>query len=295
MYRLPLSFAFLSPINKLMIIVVLPESELPATANRKGHDVYTPSEPTGPPPRDLRDMNNIPLVAVIKDLTDFLTVSDRMVVNRDVHNANHRLKHALNLLVHRCRETYEERDTLKVEHDRSRKERDELQDELEVQTGLLGLTQNELNIVQNTITGLDITIIGLEANLTELEHEFGGMRTTNRRLQQQYNLIRGERNRAIGERNRALGERDAARNRLVYANNRTIEPSSTSSQQSTKYDMAAVGIAAPIFHGREDEDLNLFIDNFLGYINTVGIDPLDDAGAPPGRVRAMGVRLLAET
>ncbi|CAB4441471.1 unnamed protein product [Rhizophagus irregularis] len=240
--------------------------------------VYTPSEPTGPPPRDLRDMNNIPLVAVIKDLTDFLTISDRMVVNRDIHNANHRLKHALNLLVHRCRETYEKCDTLKVERDRSRKERDELQDELEVQTGLLGLTQNELNIVQNTITGLDITIIGLEANLTELKREFGGMRTTNRRLQQQYNLMRGERNRAIGERNRALGERDA-----------TIEPSSTSSQPSTKYDMAAVGIAAPIFHGREDEDLNLFIDNFLGYINTVGIDPLDDAGAPPGRVRAMGV------
>ncbi|CAB4374319.1 unnamed protein product [Rhizophagus irregularis] len=244
--------------------------------------IYTPSEPTGPPPRDLRDMNNIPLVAVIKDLTDFLTVSDRMVVNRDVQNANHRLKHALNLLIHRCRETYEERDILKAERDRSRKERDELQDELEVQTGLLGLTQDELNIIQDTITGL-------EANLAELEREFGGMRTTNRRLQQQYNLMRGERNRAIGERNRAIGERDVARNRLVYANNRTIEPSSTSSQPSTKYDMAAVGIAAPIFHGREDEDLNLFIDNFLGYINTVGIDPLDDAGAPPGRVRAMGV------
>ena len=53
--------------------------------------------------------------------------------------------------------------------------------------------------------------------------------------------------------------------------------------------MAAVGISAPIFHGREDEDLNLFIDNFLGYLNTIGIDPLDEAGAPPGRVRAMGV------
>ncbi|GBC27828.1 uncharacterized protein OCT59_008345 [Rhizophagus irregularis] len=83
------------------------------------------------------------------------------------------------------------------------KERDELQDELEVQTGLLGLTQDELNIVQDTITGL-------EANLAELEHKFGGMRTTNRHLQQQYNLMRGERNRAIGERNRALGERDVA-------------------------------------------------------------------------------------
>ncbi|CAB4476871.1 unnamed protein product [Rhizophagus irregularis] len=27
----------------------------------------------------------------------------------------------------------------------------------------------------------------------------------------------------------------------------------------------------------------------IGYINTIGIDPLDDAGAPPGRVRAIGV------
>ncbi|GET64770.1 hypothetical protein GLOIN_2v1790588 [Rhizophagus irregularis DAOM 181602=DAOM 197198] len=235
-------------------------------------------------------MNNIPLVAVIKDLTDFLTVSDRIVVNRDVQNANHRLKHALNLLIHRCRETYEERDILKAERDRSRKERDELQDELEVQTGLLGLTQDELNNVQDTITGL-------EANLAELEREFGGMRTTNRRLQQQYNLMRGERNRAIGERNRAIGKRDEStfptNSRSAYpstmVSDQTIEPSSTSSQPSTKYDMAAVGIAAPIFHGREDEDLNLFIDNFLGYINTVGIDPLDDAGAPPGQVRAMGV------
>ncbi|GET54176.1 hypothetical protein GLOIN_2v1790588 [Rhizophagus irregularis DAOM 181602=DAOM 197198] len=163
-----------------------------------------------------------------------------MVVNRDVQNANHRLKHALNLLIHRCRETYEERDILKAERDRSRKERDELQDELEVQTGLLGFTQDELNIasvMQHEIS-LYMPIIGFF---------------------------------------------------LEFGHWDTIEPSSTSSQQSTKYDMAAVGIAAPIFHGREDEDLNLFIDNFLGYINTVGIDPLDDVGAPPGRVRAMGV------
>ncbi|PKC57278.1 hypothetical protein RhiirA1_472728 [Rhizophagus irregularis] len=146
--------------------------------------VYIPSEPTGPPPRDLHNMNNIPLVA---------------------------RSHGF----HRCKKTYEKRDTLKVERDRSRKERDELQDELEVQTGLLSFTQNELNIVQNTITGL-------EANLAELECEFGSIWITNRHLQQQYNLMRGERNRAIGERNRVLGEHNATRNWLVYANNRVL-------------------------------------------------------------------------
>ncbi|EXX77336.1 hypothetical protein RIR_jg42076.t1 [Rhizophagus irregularis DAOM 181602=DAOM 197198] len=45
---------------------------------------------------------------------------------------------------------------------------------------------------------------------------------SNRRLQQQYNLMRGECNRAIGERNRALGEHNVARNRLVYANNQVL-------------------------------------------------------------------------
>ncbi|GET50444.1 hypothetical protein GLOIN_2v1790588 [Rhizophagus irregularis DAOM 181602=DAOM 197198] len=153
---------------------------------------------------------------------------------------------------------------------------------------VIDLEKNVMNYKMNS---------SLEANLAELEREFGGMRTTNHRLQQQYNLMRGERNRAIGERNRAIGERDEStfptNSRSAYpstmVSDQTIEPSSTSSQPSTKYDMAAIGIAAPIFHGREDEDLNLFIDNFLGYINTVGIDPLDDAGAPLGRVRAMGV------
>ncbi|RGB26676.1 hypothetical protein C1646_674592 [Rhizophagus diaphanus] len=53
--------------------------------------------------------------------------------------------------------------------------------------------------------------------------------------------------------------------------------------------MATIGIAAPIFHGQKDKDLNLFINNFLGYINTIGIDPLDDASAPPGQVRVIGV------
>ncbi|GET61258.1 hypothetical protein GLOIN_2v1790588 [Rhizophagus irregularis DAOM 181602=DAOM 197198] len=144
---------------------------------------------------------------------------------------------------------------------------------------VIDLEKNVMNYKMNS---------SLEANLAELEREFGGMRTTNRRLQQQYNLMRGERNRAIGERNRAIGERDES---TFPTNSRSAQlnlpPPPLNHPQ--KYDMAAVGIAAPIFHGREDEDLNLFIDNFLGYINTVGIDPLDDAGAPPGRVRAMGV------
>jgi hypothetical protein len=42
--------------------------------------------------------------------------------------------------------------------------------------------------------------------------------------------------------------------------------------------MAIIGITAPIFCSQEDKDLNLFIDNFLDYLNTIGIDLLDNAG-----------------
>ncbi|CAG8764337.1 16197_t:CDS:2, partial [Rhizophagus irregularis] len=216
---------------------------------------------------DLCNMNNIPLVAIIKDLTDFLTVSDRMVVNQDVQNANHRLKHALNLLIHRCKEIYEERDTLKGERDQSRKECDELQDEFKVQTGLLGLTQDELNIVRDTITGL-------EANLAELEREFG----------------------AIGDRNRALGELDAARNQLVYANNQVLFGIRILGRLRNRLfqQIATLRIQVQWFRIRQlnppPPPLNHPQNTiWLPYINTVGIDPLDNTGAPPGWVRTIGV------
>ncbi|GET60456.1 hypothetical protein RIR_jg42622.t3 [Rhizophagus irregularis DAOM 181602=DAOM 197198] len=104
-----------------------------------------------------------------------------MVVNRDVQNANHRLKHALNLLIHRCRETYEERDILKAERDRSRKERDELQDELEFKK-LIWLNWNQ------------------QYNLMRGER----------------NRAIGERNRAIGERDAARNRLVYANNRVLF-------------------------------------------------------------------------------
>ena len=162
------------------------------------YPVYTPTEPTGPPPRDLLDSNNAQLVNTLKDRADFLTTSGRMYITaRDaLDTANHRLKHALNILTHRCKETHEERDKLR--------------DELGVSKGLLDFTQNDLNTMRHAITGLEGTINRLRGNMAELERQLTGMQRTNDNLWQQYNNVRRERNRAIGERNRAIGERDRA-------------------------------------------------------------------------------------
>src|SRR5271170_2375031 len=54
--------------------------------------------------------------------------------------------------------------------------------------------------------------------------------------------------------------------------------------------MAVVSIGLPIFKGTEDNDLFIFIDLYRGYLNGIGIDPLDNVGGPPsGCERAMGI------
>jgi hypothetical protein len=53
--------------------------------------------------------------------------------------------------------------------------------------------------------------------------------------------------------------------------------------------MAVVTVNAPELTGSDTEDLDIFIANYLGHLNTLGINPMDEAGAPPGWRRAMGV------
>jgi hypothetical protein len=54
--------------------------------------------------------------------------------------------------------------------------------------------------------------------------------------------------------------------------------------------MAVVSVGAPTFSIEDGDDLDLFIDLYIGYLNALGIDPYAVAGGPPnGRQRAMGI------
>ena len=53
--------------------------------------------------------------------------------------------------------------------------------------------------------------------------------------------------------------------------------------------MANVTLGMPIFSGDPDEDVELFLDLFRGYIAGLGINPADNAGNPTGHSRALGL------
>ena len=53
--------------------------------------------------------------------------------------------------------------------------------------------------------------------------------------------------------------------------------------------MANVTLGMPIFSGEPDEDVELFLDLFRGYLAGLGINPADNAGNPTGHSRALGL------
>ena len=53
--------------------------------------------------------------------------------------------------------------------------------------------------------------------------------------------------------------------------------------------MANVTLGMPIFSGDPDEDVELFLDLFRGYLAGLGINPADNAGNPTGHSRALGL------
>ena len=50
-----------------------------------------------------------------------------------------------------------------------------------------------------------------------------------------------------------------------------------------------VTLGMPIFSGDPDEDVELFLDLFRGYLAGLGIDPTDAVGNPPGWRRSLGL------
>ena len=53
--------------------------------------------------------------------------------------------------------------------------------------------------------------------------------------------------------------------------------------------MAVVSLGVPVFKGTEEDDLERFIDLYLGHLDALGINPLDRIANPSGAKRAMGI------
>ena len=53
--------------------------------------------------------------------------------------------------------------------------------------------------------------------------------------------------------------------------------------------MANITLGMPIFSGDPDEDVELFLDLFRGYLAGLGIDPTDAVGNPSGWRRSLGL------
>ncbi|GBC29890.2 hypothetical protein GLOIN_2v1781358 [Rhizophagus irregularis DAOM 181602=DAOM 197198] len=273
--------------------------------------VYTPSEPTGPPPAHLaNEEDDDELVRILKAHANLLTTRGRLTVDSEIQEANNQIKHIINILMYRCKAKHEE----------------------------LGITKDLLVFAQGKINAFDETFTNLERQLVIIRAANDNFIEENHNLQKDYDTMVELRRRAIGERNQARHERNVlqadytqavmdrnetqnAVNRgnillnhwrlratwtggqlvlvnaqlgqvnaqLAHANNRTIEPSSTSFKQSTRDDMATTAIGLPIFEGKATDDIDTFVRLYMGYLDTINLNPYAAGGPPESWKRAMGI------
>ncbi|GET51546.1 hypothetical protein GLOIN_2v1790588 [Rhizophagus irregularis DAOM 181602=DAOM 197198] len=273
--------------------------------------VYTPSEPTGPPPAHLvNEKDDDELVRILKAHANLLTTRGRLTVDSEIQEANNQIKHIINILMYRCKAKHEE----------------------------LGITKDLLVFAQGKINAFDETFTNLERQLVIIRAANDNFIEENHNLQRDYDTMVEFRRRAIGERNQARHERNvlqadytqAVRDRneaqnavnrgnillnhwrlratrtggqlvlanaqlgqvnaqLAHANNRTIEPSSTYIKQSTRDDMATTAIGLPIFEGKATDDIDTFVRLYMGYLDTINLNPYAAGGPPESWKRAMGI------
>ncbi|CAB4419720.1 unnamed protein product [Rhizophagus irregularis] len=274
--------------------------------------VYTPSEPTGPPPAHLaNEEDDDELVRILKAHANLLTTRGRLTVDSEIQEANNQIKHIINILMQRCKAKHEE----------------------------LGITKDLLAFAQGKINAFDETFTNLEHQLVIIRAANDNFRDVNHNLQRDYDTVDELRRRAIGERNQVRHERNvlqadytqAVRDRneaqnavnrgnillnhwrlratrtggqlvlanaqigqvnaqLVHANNRTIESTTTSFKQySTRDDMATTAIGLPIFEGKATDDIDTFVRLYMGYFDTINLNPYAAGGPPESWKRAMGI------
>ncbi|GET55278.1 hypothetical protein GLOIN_2v1790588 [Rhizophagus irregularis DAOM 181602=DAOM 197198] len=253
--------------------------------------VYTPSEPTGPPPAHLvNEKDDDELVRILKAHANLLTTRGRLTVDSEIQEANNQIKHIINILMYRCKVKHEE----------------------------LGITKDLLVFAQGKINAFDETFTNLERQLVIIRAANDNFIEENHNLQRDYDTMVELRRRAIvRDRNEAqnavnrgnillnhwqlratrtggqlvlvnaqLGQVNA---QLAHANNRTIEPSSTSFKQSTRDDMATTAIGLPIFEGKATDDIDTFVRLYMGYLDTINLNLYAAGGPPESWKRAMGI------
>ncbi|GET53381.1 hypothetical protein GLOIN_2v1790588 [Rhizophagus irregularis DAOM 181602=DAOM 197198] len=256
--------------------------------------VYTPSEPTGPPPAHLvNEKDDDELVRILKAHANLLTTRGRLTVDSEIQEANNQIKHIINILMYRCKAKHEE----------------------------LGITKDLLVFAQGKINAFDETFTNLERQLVIIRAANDNFIEENHNLQRDYDTMVELRRWAIGERNQARHERNVLqadytqavrdRNEAQNAVNRgnillnhwrlratrtggqlvlnTIEPSSTSFKQSTRDDMATTAIGLPIFEGKATDDIDTFVRLYMGYLDTINLNPYAAGGPPESWKRAMGI------
>ncbi|GBC22318.2 hypothetical protein GLOIN_2v1790588 [Rhizophagus irregularis DAOM 181602=DAOM 197198] len=169
----------------------------------------------------------------------------------------------------------------------------------------LGITKDLLVFAQGKINAFDETFTNLERQLVIIRAANDNFIEENYNLQRDYDTMVELRRQAIGERNQARHERNVlqadytqavmdrneAQNAVnrAHANNRTIEPSSTSFKQSTRDDMATTAIGLPIFEGKATDDIDTFVRLYMGYLDTINLNPYAAGGSPESWKRAMGI------
>ncbi|CAB4419736.1 unnamed protein product [Rhizophagus irregularis] len=255
--------------------------------------VYTPSEPTGPPPAHLaNEEDDDELVRILKAHANLLTTRGRLTVDSEIQEANNQIKHIINILMQRCKAKHEE----------------------------LGITKDLLAFAQGKINAFDETFTNLEHQLVIIRTANDNFRDANHNLQRDYDTVDELRRRAIAVRDRneaqnavnhgnillnhwrlratrtggqlvlanaQIGQVNA---QLVHANNRTIESTTTSFKQySTRDDMATTAIGLPIFEGKATDDIDTFVRLYMGYLDTINLNPYAAGGPPESWKRAMGI------
>ncbi|GET61400.1 hypothetical protein GLOIN_2v1778046 [Rhizophagus irregularis DAOM 181602=DAOM 197198] len=224
--------------------------------------VYTPSEPTGPPPAHLaNEEDDDELVRILKAHANLLTTRGRLTVDSEIQEANNQIKHIINILMYRCKAKHEELGITK--------------DLLVFAQGERNQARHERNVLQ-----ADYTQAVMDRNETQNAVNRGNILLNHWRLRATWTggqlvLV-----------NAQLGQVNA---QLAHANNRTIEPSSTSFKQSTRDDMATTAIGLPIFEGKATDDIDTFVRLYMGYLDTINLNPYAAGGPPESWKRAMGI------